>query len=86
MRQNALRERVVVQIPVAFEGHRAVAYPEHVSGGKHKIHLAVVILIVLFLAAHSLWDATHGTDGGGDPKHATLRHANMSSLDSFERM
>lgn len=48
---KATSDRVVVQIPIA----NGVAYPEHVSGAKHKAHLAIMGLMVVGFIVYSIW-------------------------------
>ena len=54
---DAVHDRFVVQIPIVrpLNAARGYAYPEHVSGSKHMIHIGLMVGVALFVGAMSLW-------------------------------
>lgn len=55
---RARRDRLVVQVPLVLEPGqaRAAAWPEHVSGTKHAIHMGFMAAILVVTAGYYIWD------------------------------
>lgn len=69
---KASSDRIVVQIPITHSpNERPRAYPEHVSGGKHTLHMGMMVLIIGALGAREhAAPRTHPGQPRAEPIHA----------------
>ena len=58
-------DRLVIQVPLLHAGGLWSAYPEHVSGAKHKGHMGMMVIIMAALGGYAVWNYFFGEQQDG---------------------
>jgi len=71
--QRSRDDRLVLQIPVRSSASGWEAYPEHVSGMKHRAHMGIMLLVTLGVGGYYVYDMLYGSHAIDAVGHAALR-------------